>query len=132
MERHIFIEDVQPAISDGRYPIKRVVGEPWDVNATIFRDGHDIIRAVLQVQSEDGGECQEFPMTIVNAGLDRWRGDLKWDQVGQFCYSVVAWTDTYATWVREMDRKITAGRRELSSELAEGRMILVDALGNAA
>jgi len=131
MEKHIFIENVQPSINAGRYPIKRVVNEPWQVEATIFRDGHDIIRAVLQLRSDEDGTCVEAPMTKVNPGLDRWRGELSADRVGRYTYQIVAWTDHYATWVREMDRKILAGRQELSSEIAEGKAILEDALDNA-
>lgn len=130
MERHIFIEDVQPAINAGRYPIKRVEGEPWQVEATIFRDGHDIIRAVLQLRSDNNGHCVETPMELVDTGLDRWRGEIRADQMGRYSYQVVAWTDIYATWVREMDRKIVAGRPDLSSEIAEGKAILADALEN--
>lgn len=131
MEKHIFIEDVQPAINAGRYPIKRVVDEPWQVEATIFRDGHDIIRAALQLRSQDNGYYVEAPMELINPGLDRWRGELSAEKMGRYTYQVVAWTDIYATWVREMERKIVAGRQELSSEIAEGRALLEDALPNA-
>jgi len=61
MEKHIFIENVQPSINAGRYPIKRVVNEPWQVEATIFRDGHDIIRAVLQLRSDETAPASRHP-----------------------------------------------------------------------
>src|SRR5271166_2205490 len=47
MERHI-IEAVTPTVDGGRYPAKRIVGEPCVVEADIFRDGHQIIRAALK------------------------------------------------------------------------------------
>jgi starch synthase (maltosyl-transferring) len=131
MEQHIFIEDVQPAINDGRYAIKRVVGQPWEVEATIFRDGADIIRAVLQLHQTNSGEQIETPMTLNEQGLDRWSGTISAEEMGRYEYCVVAWTDVYATWVREMDRKITAGRMELSSEILEGKAILERALKQA-
>ena len=131
MEKHIYIEHVQPAINAGRYPIKRVVYEPWQVEATIFRDGADIIRAVLQLRSEQNGHCVETPMTLVDPGLDRWQGHIHADMMGRYTYQIVAWTDTYATWVREMERKILAGRPDLSSEIAEGQAILEDAREHA-
>lgn len=131
MEKHIFIEDVRPALNGGRYPIKRVVDESWAVEATIFRDGADIIRAVLQLRSKEDNRCFEAPMALVDQGLDRWRGHVRADQMGRYTYRILAWTDIYATWVREMDRKVTAGRPDLSSEIAEGRLILQNALKNA-
>ena len=42
------IEDLQPLIDGGRYPIKRVVGEDVVVEADVFKDGHDIVAAALK------------------------------------------------------------------------------------
>lgn len=131
MEKHIFIEDIQPAINGGRYPIKRVVDESWQVQATIFRDGADIIRAMLQLYSAEDGHCIETPMKLIDPGLDLWQGQIQANKMGRYTYKIVAWTDNYATWVREMDRKIVAGRLELSSEIAEGKAIIEAALENA-
>ena len=47
------IEDVYPSIEQGRYPVKRIQGEPIEVWADIFRDGHDVIAAAL-VWRRDG------------------------------------------------------------------------------
>src|SRR5438067_3606626 len=41
------IEEVYPSLEQGRYPVKRVQGEPIQVWADIFRDGHDVIAAAL-------------------------------------------------------------------------------------
>ena len=43
------IENLQPLIDGGRYPIKRVVGEDLVVEADIFKDGHDIVAAALEM-----------------------------------------------------------------------------------
>ena len=42
------IENLQPLIDGGRYPIKRVIGEDVVVEADIFKDGHDIVAAALK------------------------------------------------------------------------------------
>ncbi len=42
------IENLEPLIDGGRYPIKRVVGEDVVVEADIFKDGHDIVAAALK------------------------------------------------------------------------------------
>src|SRR5688500_9339664 len=43
----ILIEDIYPVIDAGRYPVKRIAGEPFEVWADVFRDGHDVIAAAL-------------------------------------------------------------------------------------
>ena len=46
--RRVVIENVQPQVDCGRFPIKRVVGDRVKVTADIFADGHDILHAVLR------------------------------------------------------------------------------------
>ena len=45
---HIIIEDVMPSVDGGRYPAKRIAGEPCVVEADIFRDGHQVLRAAIK------------------------------------------------------------------------------------
>ena len=45
--RRVVIEGIQPAIDAGRFPVKRTIGEQVVVEADIFADGHDLLRAVL-------------------------------------------------------------------------------------
>ena len=44
----VVIDNVKPLIDGGRYPIKRIVGEDLVVEADIFKDGHDVVAAVLK------------------------------------------------------------------------------------
>src|SRR5262249_4205847 len=48
LSRRVVVENVQPTIDGGRFPIKRTAGESVNVAATIFADGHDVIVAVLR------------------------------------------------------------------------------------
>src|SRR3982074_2922728 len=41
----IAIEDVQPQLDGGRWPIKRVIGDTVEVSADILREGHDLLQA---------------------------------------------------------------------------------------
>src|SRR5207248_8776653 len=41
----IAIEDVQPELDGGQWPIKRVVGDTIVVTADIFKEGHDLLQA---------------------------------------------------------------------------------------
>ena len=66
------IEDVYPLIDAGRFPVKRVVGEPIEVWADIYRDGHDVMAAALMWRLEQEREWRRTPMT--HHGNDRWVG----------------------------------------------------------
>ena len=41
------IENVYPSVDGGRYPIKRIAGEPVEVWVDLLRDGHDQLAAAL-------------------------------------------------------------------------------------
>src|SRR5207244_178099 len=45
--RRLYIEDVYPRVDAGRFAVKRVVGEPLEVWADIYRDGHAALAADL-------------------------------------------------------------------------------------
>ena len=63
-EAQIAIEDVYPRLDGGRYPVKRIVGELFEVWADLFRDGHDKLRAVVKYRIEDG-LWRETPLGVL-------------------------------------------------------------------
>ena len=75
------IEDIYPCLNDGRFPIKRIVGEPIDVWADIFRDGHDVIAAALIWRREQDHEWQRTAMFIAMHG--------SWNRTTKQGYSVM-------------------------------------------
>ncbi|MBV8900093.1 MAG: DUF3416 domain-containing protein, partial [Verrucomicrobia bacterium] len=44
----VVIENIQPSIEGGRYPVKRVAGESLMISADILKEGHDVTAAVLK------------------------------------------------------------------------------------
>ncbi len=50
MTGRIGIDDIEPAVSGGRFPAKAVVGEVVPVRATVWREGHDAVAATLVVR----------------------------------------------------------------------------------
>ena len=62
----IIIEHVEPELDGGRYPVKRIVGERLEVTADIFKEGHDIITAILRYQKQGDKEWQETTMHHVD------------------------------------------------------------------
>ena len=57
-----FIEDIYPLIDGGQFPVKRIVGEPIEVWADIYRDGHEVIAAALIWRREQDHEWRRTPM----------------------------------------------------------------------
>jgi starch synthase (maltosyl-transferring) len=121
----IRILDVRPQVDNGRFPIKRTVGDRVEVSAEVFRDGHDAIRVVLRYLSPEGG-WGEAPMTWVDRDVDgdRWAGHFEVDAVGHWSYEVAAWTDGFATWHDEVSRKRAAAGEDLAGDVAEGALLL--------
>jgi starch synthase (maltosyl-transferring) len=133
----IVIEDPAPAVDLGRFPAKAIVGEMFAVEATVFRHGHERIRVALHVQAPGDGPPIEIAMTAVNPGLDRWRASVLLTAPGRYRCTIVAWTDHFASWVRELEQRVAAAQPDVASEVAEGlaqvqRAVAAAAPGDAA
>ena len=49
---HVVIECVSPELDAGRHPVKRIVGDTVWVGADIFKEGHDLLAAGIDVLIE--------------------------------------------------------------------------------
>src|SRR5579863_2386545 len=72
----IVIQYPAPAVDEGRYPAKRCVGDTVDVQADVFRDGHERLRAVVRYRPPGSRRWQEAEMQRLDAHLEgvRWAG----------------------------------------------------------
>ncbi len=122
----IVIQDPEPAIDGGRYAVKRCIGDTVVVSADIFRDGHDLLAAVVRYRPVAADAWRESPLTPIDAHHDgvRWAGEFTVDSVGDWEYEIQAWVDAVATWKHEISRKLAAGQQDLSGELSEGELLL--------
>ena len=109
--RSIVIQNVQPQIDDGRWAVKREVGDDLEVTAEICRDGHVELAAVILWRRADEAKWREMPMTLINPGLDRWSGSIRLTDNTTYVYTLEAWTNQYETWAGELAKKIALGRR---------------------
>ncbi|MGH7072938.1 MAG: alpha-1,4-glucan--maltose-1-phosphate maltosyltransferase [Stellaceae bacterium] len=127
----IVIEAVEPELDGGRYAVKRVVGDGFEVCADIFRDGHDVIAATIRYRApgdEPGDEWHTAPMIFEDN--DRWRGGFALDRIGRYFYTIEAWTDRFESWKQDFTKKRDAGQ-EVALELGEGRKIVAEAAAAA-
>ena len=119
--QRIYIEDIYPAVDSGRFPVKRVAGEPVDVWVDIFREGHAVLAADLIWRAEDSKKWSRNPLTFRQN--DRWSGSFTPKKPGRYRYAIEAWTDVFASWRRDFLAKRDAGQ-DVTLEALEGRQIL--------
>jgi starch synthase (maltosyl-transferring) len=120
LARHI-IEAVSPSVDCGRFPAKRIVGDDCVVEADIFRDGHEVIRAAVRWRRKGDAIFNQAPMMPV--GNDRWRGQFPLRENTHYEFTIEAWTDRYASWVQDFTKKALA-ERDVASDLLEGIRLL--------
>src|SRR3954470_19023160 len=121
---HIIIEAVTPSIDGGRHPVKRIVSDPVVVEADIFRDGHQVLRAVVKWRPKTGVAFSEAPM--VHVGNDRFRGELVLEKNTRYVFTVEAWTDEFSSWRGDFKKKVEAGR-DVRPDILEG-IALIDSV----
>ena len=124
----IVIENVQPEIDSGRWPVKREVGDRVEVSADIFKEGHDVLTAVLRYRTLKETGWHEAPLTPVNN--DRWAGHFTLHENTRYVYTVGAFSNTFESWRQEITKKSEAGER-IDSELLEGRALVEHAASRA-
>ncbi|MGH2451090.1 MAG: alpha-1,4-glucan--maltose-1-phosphate maltosyltransferase [Candidatus Limnocylindria bacterium] len=126
--RRVVIEAVQPEIDAGRYPIKRTVGESVVVEADAFADGHDVVSCVLLWRHDGEPRWRESSMAALPN--DRWRGEFTVSEIGCYRYTLLARVDRFATWARDLGRRLEA-RQDVAVDCAIGAALIQDAAARA-
>lgn len=113
----VVIENVQPEIDNGAYPIKRTTGEDVDVQADIFTDGHDAVSATLRYRRKGETDWREVAFEpLVN---DRWQARFAVEEFSDYEYTMFAWVDRFKTWRRDLMKRLQAGQ-DVSVDLQVG------------
>ncbi|WP_280672382.1 MULTISPECIES: alpha-1,4-glucan--maltose-1-phosphate maltosyltransferase [unclassified Kitasatospora] len=115
--------DVAPVVDAGRRPARAVVGETFQVSATVFREGHDAVNANVVLRDPKGRGGLWTPMRELAPGTDRWGADVTPTAPGRWTYAVEAWSDPVATWRHTAAVKLPAGI-DTSLVLEEGALLL--------
>lgn len=120
-KKRVIIENVQPQIDCGLFPVKRTVGERVDVTADIFADGHDHIRAHLLYRKQSEPSWTRVEMR--NAGNDHWESSFYASEKGCYLFTIIAWIDHFDTWYEGFKKKVAA-KVDVRVELMEGAAFL--------
>jgi starch synthase (maltosyl-transferring) len=121
------IDAVLPAVDGGRFAVKRVAGERFDVTAHCFTDGHDVLRVLLQWWREGETTVHETPMAA--AGNDVWLAAFVPPAPGRYVYTVVAWVDGFASWRHELARRLEDDDIRIAAQV--GALEIAAAAGRA-
>jgi starch synthase (maltosyl-transferring) len=113
----VIIEGVAPQVDGGRFPAKRIAGDDVVVEADIFADGHDLISAILLSRAPEQQEWTEARMKA--QPNDRWRASFHVEELGFHTFTLHAWIDHFATWHRDLKKRLEAGQ-DLEMQLAIG------------
>ena len=107
----VVIENVEPQLNCGRFPIKRIVDDLVSVEADVFGDGHDEVRARLLWKQEGDTVWQTTEMRPL--ANDRWQGEFPVKRVGRCHYTLVGEIDHFGTWRSDLKKRISgaAGSR---------------------
>jgi starch synthase (maltosyl-transferring) len=119
--RRVVIENVQPQVDCGRFPIKRIVDDRVAVTADIFADGHDVLHAVLLHRPAAQPDWEEVPMEA--QPNDRWQAEFSVPIQGRHLYTLQAWTDRFQSWSRDLAKKFEAAQ-DISVDILAGVQLI--------
>jgi starch synthase (maltosyl-transferring) len=119
----VVVEQLQPEIDGGRFPIKRTVGDTVSVTVDMFADGHDAIDGVLQFRRVGPHESPWAEVPLSPLGDDRWGAAFTVTDIGEYEYTVEGWIDRFESWLHGLVAKKAAGQ-DVSSELLEGAELI--------
>src|SRR5450432_3769060 len=117
----VVIENVQPQVDCGRFPIKRIVGDRVEVTADIFTDGHDLLHAVLRHRPAAQSDWEEVAMEPQTN--DVWQGEFSVPTEGRHVYTLQAWTDRFQSWSRDLAKKFEAAQ-DISVDIVAGIQLI--------
>ncbi len=115
--------DVSPVVEGGRYPVKGAVGEPFEVSALVFREGHDALNADVVLTGPDGVRRPPLRMSKDAEKPDLWSTEVTPDEVGAWTFEIESWSDPVATWRHNAEIKIPAGI-DVELMFLEGALLL--------
>ncbi|HEX6469837.1 MAG TPA: alpha-1,4-glucan--maltose-1-phosphate maltosyltransferase [Streptosporangiaceae bacterium] len=120
------ILDVEPVVNCGRWPAKAVVGESFDVSATVFREGHEMLGAGVLLRDPHGEVAPLVHMRELVPGTDRHAAEVTVTGTGDWAFKVEAWGDPIAHWWHDAEIKVPRGQ-DVDLMMAEGARLFTRA-----
>jgi starch synthase (maltosyl-transferring) len=103
------IRDLRPRQPENLWAATSYLGEVVPFEATVFREGHDLLHVALQLVAPSGASSTHR-MTEIAKGTDRWRAEVAMTETGLWRWKVGAAADDWETWLHTADVKVAAGQ----------------------
>ena len=114
----VVIASFSPSVDQGRFAAKTVIGDPVEIVADIFADGHDKLAAAVLTRAEGDARWTTHPL---RAGPnDVWTGEIRFSSLGRHELRLQAWIDVWGGFVRDLTKKREASQ-DLTLDVMEGR-----------
>jgi starch synthase (maltosyl-transferring) len=113
------ISDVEPVLECGRRPAKAVVGETFEVSATVIREGHEVPGAGVVLRGPAGERLPLARMREIAPGTDRYGAEVTPSIEGRWRFHVEAWGDPIGHWQHDAGIKVPRGQ-DVELMLTEG------------
>jgi starch synthase (maltosyl-transferring) len=117
----LVIDAISPCVDGGALPAKAVIGQPIEISANIFMDGHDKIGAELLWRQDGEDDWQVHPLHPL--GNDRWSTHVTPASTGTHVFVLRAWFDRWDTFRIELGKKYQAGV-PIALEVREGVLLI--------
>jgi starch synthase (maltosyl-transferring) len=118
--------NIHPVVDAGsnspRRAAKATLGEPQPISATIFREGHDRLRAEVVLTDPSGTRRPPIPMVKHGEIPDHYTAWITPDLEGAWSFEIQAWSDPLGTWEHDAGIKIPAGV-DVDLMFTEGRLL---------
>jgi len=121
------IRALSPQQPENLWPATGYVGEVVPFEATVFREGHGLLRVELVLTHPDDG-ITVHPMELIAPGTDRWRAEVQLTEPGPLRWMVRAASDDWASWLHDAEIKIPA-RQDVELVFATAAQLLGDSPG---
>jgi len=102
------IRHLTPQQPERLWPAKAYVGEVVPFQATVFKEGHEILGVDLLLTDPTGARSKHA-MVPGAPGTDRWVTDAQLDVQGEWEYRIQAYNDDWGTWLHNASIKVPAG-----------------------
>ncbi|MBD3219753.1 DUF3416 domain-containing protein [bacterium] len=129
LNRRVWLENLQPTVDAGRWPIKRTVGETVRATVDAVADGHDHLAVDLCWRPLSEAEWRRVPMRPV--GNDRWQAEFEIASLEPHVFTAAGRIDRFATWRDALVKKDADGQ-DVDLELREGEILLRELAARAA
>ncbi|MBV9835247.1 MAG: DUF3416 domain-containing protein, partial [Alphaproteobacteria bacterium] len=117
----IVVENLSPSVAGGAFAATRIVGQPIVVEADVYTDGHDLLRAELLWRAADERAWREVPMALL--GNDRWRASFTPLRIGRHEFAVEGWWDEFGSIRHAIEARHDAGV-DVTADVGDARAYL--------